>query len=77
MIEPSYRRSFLRQAGMVVLAPAISAALSELLAAAETTSTTGEEYWQMVRRQFGNQVYYAALGPPVRWRGHSSRRRRA
>jgi isopenicillin-N epimerase len=53
MTEPTTRRAFLQQAGGVAVAPVVAAAslgqLSRVLAA---TSPGGEDYWQMVRRQF-------------------------
>src|SRR5262245_65954266 len=52
MIEPSSRRSFLHRAGAAALVPAVSAALADMSALLASTPATGDEYWQMVRRQF-------------------------
>src|SRR5262245_44639195 len=52
VIEPTSRRSFLRQAGWGALAPAVTASLANFSTVLAATPPGGEEYWQMVRRQF-------------------------
>ncbi len=52
MLEPSNRRSFLHRAGAAALVPAVTTALADVSAVLASTPATGEEYWQMVRRQF-------------------------
>src|SRR5262245_43958926 len=52
MIEPSSRRSFLHRAGAAALVPTLTAALADMSALLASTPTAGEDYWQMVRRQF-------------------------
>ena len=50
--EPTTRRGFLRQASQIALAPAIVPSLSHFSSLLAATPPGGEEYWQMVRRQF-------------------------
>jgi selenocysteine lyase/cysteine desulfurase len=52
MTEPTTRRSFLCQAGRTALAPAAVASFGELALLRASTPPGGEDYWQMVRRQF-------------------------
>jgi selenocysteine lyase/cysteine desulfurase len=52
MAEQPSRRSFLRLAGGAALAPAAAAALGELSPLRGSAPPGGEDYWQMVRRQF-------------------------
>jgi isopenicillin-N epimerase len=52
MLEPTSRRSFLHRAGTAALVPAVAGALAELKSLLASTPPAGEEYWQMVRRQF-------------------------
>src|SRR5206468_9232897 len=52
MTELTSRRSFLRRAGRAALAPAAAASLGELSLLRASTPPGGEDYWQMVRRQF-------------------------
>jgi isopenicillin-N epimerase len=52
MRESTTRRGFLRQAGQAALAPAIAASLPQFASLLAATTPGGEEYWQMVRRQF-------------------------
>jgi selenocysteine lyase/cysteine desulfurase len=52
MAEQPSRRSFLRLAGGAALAPATAAALGELSPLQGSAPPGGEDYWQMVRRQF-------------------------
>src|SRR6476659_1094466 len=49
MTELTSRRSFLRRAA---LAPAAAASLGEPAPLGASAPTGGEDYWQMVRRQF-------------------------
>src|SRR5579884_4550020 len=51
MTEPLSRRSFLRQAGGVALAPA-AASGAESTSQQTSAPPGGEDYWHMVRRQF-------------------------
>jgi len=50
--EPTTRRGFLRQASQIALAPAMVASLSQFSSSLAATPPGGDEYWQMVRRQF-------------------------
>lgn len=52
MTQPTSRRSFLLQTGRVALVPAVAASLGEISSLLASTPPGGEEYWQMVRRQF-------------------------
>jgi isopenicillin-N epimerase len=49
--QPS-RRSFLQQAGGAALAPAVAATLGEFAPLRASAPPGGEDYWEMVRRQF-------------------------
>jgi selenocysteine lyase/cysteine desulfurase len=51
-METTSRRSFLRRAGVAAIAPAVAAKLSQLTSVLAAMPPGGEEYWQMVRRQF-------------------------
>ena len=50
--NPTTRRGFLRQASQMALAPAMAASLSQFSSLLAATPPGGDEYWQMVRRQF-------------------------
>jgi selenocysteine lyase/cysteine desulfurase len=52
VIESSTRRSFLHRVGAAALVPTVNAALADLSALRAATPASGEDYWQMVRRQF-------------------------
>jgi selenocysteine lyase/cysteine desulfurase len=50
--ETTSRRSFLQRTSAAALLPAVTGALAELRSLLAATPPSGEEYWQMVRRQF-------------------------
>jgi selenocysteine lyase/cysteine desulfurase len=52
MEDPTSRRSFLLQAGGAALAPAVAAALAGNASLQASPAPAGEDYWEMVRRQF-------------------------
>ncbi len=52
MTEPTSRRSFLSRVGAATLAPAAAASLAEFSALLASAAPGGEDYWEMVRRQF-------------------------
>ena len=52
MIEKPSRRAFLRRTSSAALGPVITAGLADRSALFASTLAVGEEYWQMVRRQF-------------------------
>ncbi len=52
MSEHESRRSFLRRAGGLALAPAAAASLADPAPRPAAAAPAGEDYWNMVRRQF-------------------------
>ena len=52
MEDPTSRRSFLLQAGGAALAPAVAAARAGNASLQASPAPAGEDYWEMVRRQF-------------------------
>jgi isopenicillin-N epimerase len=52
MTKSTSRRGFLRQAGGAALVPAIAQTLGQFSSLLAAAPPGGEEYWQMVRRQF-------------------------
>jgi len=59
MLEPTSRRSFLRQASGATVASVVTTMLAQSSPLFASTPSRGEDYWEMVRRQFAfsdNQV---------------------
>jgi len=52
MLEPTSRRLFLRQASRATVASAMATMLAEASPLLASTPSGGEDYWDMVRRQF-------------------------
>jgi len=52
MLNATSRRSFLRRAAAAAIAPAVAERLTHMSSLLAATAPGGEEYWQMVRRQF-------------------------